>query len=161
MFTGKIKKSITGFFILFLLAQTVLAQGGPGQRQARHEQMEARRVAFITRELSLTPAEAQDFWPVYNEYNEKRKAMMFRHQQQKNQIDNIDELSEEELLRIADAEILNMEEMTTLRREYHEKFKKILPLKKVIELYETERNFNRNLLRESRGSQRGGSRGRN
>ncbi len=161
MFNGKIKKSITGFFILFLFAQTVFAQGGPGQRQMRHEQMEARRVAFITRELSLTPAEAQDFWPVYNEYHEKRKAMMFRHQQQKQQIDNLDELSKEELLRIADAEILNMEEMTALRREYHEKFKDVLPLKKVIELYETERNFNRFLLRESRGSQRGGGRGRN
>lgn len=161
MFTGKIKKSITGFFILFLFAQTVLAQGGPGQRQMRHEQMEARRIAFITRELSLTPDEARDFWPVYNEYNEKRKAMMFRHQQQKQLIDNVDELSEEELLRIADAEILNMEEMTALRREYHEKFKEVLPLKKVIELYETERNFNRFLLRESRGSERGGGRGRN
>lgn len=161
MFTGKIKKSITGFFILFLFAQTLLAQGGPGQRQMRHEQMEARRVAFITRELSLSPDEAQDFWPVYNEYHEKRKEMMFRHQQQKQQIDNLDELSEEELLRIADAEILNMEEMTALRREYHEKFKEVLPLKKVIELYETERNFNRFLLRESRGSERGGGRGRN
>lgn len=161
MFTGKIKKSITGFFILFLFAQTVLAQGGPGQRQLRQEQMEARRVAFITRELSLTPAEAQDFWPVYNEYHDKRKAMMFRHQQQRQQVDDLDELSEEELLRIADAEILNMEEMTALRREYHEKFKKVLPLRKVIELYETERNFNRFLLRESRGSERGGGRGRN
>jgi hypothetical protein len=161
MFTGKIKKSITGFFILFLFAQTVLAQGGPGQRQMRHEQIEARRIAFITRELSLTPDEARDFWPVYNEYHEKRKAMMFRHQQQKQQIDNLDELSEEELLRIVDEEILNMEEMTGLRREYHEKFKEVLPLKKVIELYETERNFNRFLLRESRGSERGGGRGRN
>jgi hypothetical protein len=161
MFTGKIKKSITGFFILFLFAQTIFAQGGPGQRQMRHEQIEARRIAFITRELSLTPDEARDFWPVYNEYHEKRKAMMFRHQQQKQQIDNLDELSEEELLRIVDEEILNMEEMTALRKEYHEKFKEVLPLKKVIELYETERNFNRFLLRESRGSERGGGRGRN
>ena len=73
----------------------------------------------------------------------------------------MDELSEKELLRLADAEIMNMEEMTAMRREYHEKFKKVLPLKKVIELYETERNFNRFLLRESRGSERGGGRGRN
>ncbi|MBW6480649.1 MAG: hypothetical protein K0B37_14570 [Bacteroidales bacterium] len=153
--------SFTTFLIIILIFQTGWAQGGPGQSQERQEQMEARRIAFITRELSLTPAEAKEFWPVYNEYHNKRNEMMRKHRAQRQQVNNLDRLSEQELLEIADAEITNMEEMAALRREYHEKFKTILPVKKVIELYEAERNFNRNLLRESRGVQRGGGRGRN
>lgn len=153
--------SFSTFLVSILFFQTVWAQGGPGQRQERQEQMEARRIAFITRELSLTPAEAKAFWPVYNQYHEKRNEMMRKHQSQRQQLDNLDRLSEQELLLIADAEIANMEEMTALRREYHEKFKEILPIIKVIELYETERNFNRFLLRESRGTPRGAGRGRN
>lgn len=153
--------SFSTILAIILFIQTGWAQGGLGQRQERQEQMEARRIAFITRELSLTPAEATDFWPVYNEYNNKRNEMMRKHQAQRQQVNNLDRLSEQQLLVIADAEITNMEEMAALRREYHEKFKKILPVKKVIELYEAERNFNRNLLRESRGVQRGPGRGRN
>ncbi len=153
--------SFSTILAIILFIQTGWAQGGPGQRQERHEQMEARRIAFITRELSLTPAEAKAFWPVYNEYHEKRNEMMRKHRSQRQQLNNLDRLSEQELLLIADAEIANMEEMAALRREYHEKFKNILPVKKVIELYEAERNFNRNLLRESRGTPRGAGRGRN
>ena len=160
--TNKISSlSISTFLAILLFIQTGWAQGGFGQRQERQEQMEARRISFITRELSLTPTEAKAFWPVYNEYHNKRNEMMRRHQAQRLQLDNLDRLSEQELLEIADAEITNMEEMAALRREYHEKFKEILPLKKVIELYETERNFNRFLLRESRGTPRGSGRGRN
>ena len=160
--TSKISSlSISTLLALVIFIQSGWAQGGFGQRQERREQMETQRIAFITRELSLTPSEAKAFWPVYNQYHDKRNKMMRKHQAQRQQLNNLDRLTEQELIEIADAEITNMEEMAALRREYHEKFKKVLPLKKVIELYETERNFNRFLLRESRGTPRSGGRGRN
>lgn len=155
---------LLGFVLITFCTETALAQRGQRERQERHErheQIEARRVAFITRELSLTPAEAQEFWPVYNEYNQKRAQMMARHRQQRMNIENLENLTEQQLLELADADIANMEEMVRLRREYHERFKKILPLKKVIQLYETERDFNRSLFRETRGQQRPAGRGRN
>jgi len=33
------------------------------------------RVSFITTEMQLTPAEAEKFWPIYNEYRDKIKAI--------------------------------------------------------------------------------------
>jgi hypothetical protein len=42
------------------------AQNGNGQRQ---EKIQALKIAFITQKLKLTPAEAEKFWPVYNQYN--------------------------------------------------------------------------------------------
>jgi predicted O-linked N-acetylglucosamine transferase (SPINDLY family) len=42
------------------------------QFEQQREKIESQRIAFITQELDLTPAEAQAFWPVYNEYDKKR-----------------------------------------------------------------------------------------
>src|SRR5690606_27900162 len=41
-------------------------QQRPNQRQ--FEQIEAEKIAFITKELALTPKEAQRFFPIYNQY---------------------------------------------------------------------------------------------
>ncbi|WP_262245475.1 hypothetical protein [Parapedobacter soli] len=37
-------------------------------RAERFERIEAEKIAFITKELNLTPSEAQKFFPVYNQY---------------------------------------------------------------------------------------------
>ncbi len=132
---------------------------GQGQFQEKYREFEARRIAFITRELSLTPDEAQVFWPVYNQYNKKRNQMMINHRQQRVNIADLDNLSENELKELAYAEIHNMEEMLALRKEYHARFLEILSPKKVLLLYNAEREFNRTLYREGRGGRQG--RGRN
>ncbi|MGV3761789.1 hypothetical protein [Parapedobacter sp.] len=38
-------------------------------RAERFERIEAEKIAFITKELNLTPSEAQKFFPVYNQYH--------------------------------------------------------------------------------------------
>lgn len=152
----------SGFVILIILfiCGVKPAEAQRGQWQERQREMESRRIAWITQQVSLTPAEAKVFWPLYTEYNEKRNEMMLRHRSQRRQVTQLEKLSEAELMELADADISNMEEMAALRRGYHEKFKEILPLKKVIELYEAERNFNRRLYQEGRRNQSDG-RGRN
>jgi len=149
--------------VSFLLFSSIIAEAQPPRRgpmQERFRELESRRVAFITRELSLTPQEAQVFWPVYNEYHEKRLKMMVSHRNQRIETTNIEDLAENELLEIAENEILSLEEMASLRREYHEKFKDILPILKVVKLYNAERGFNRQLLEDGRGGI-GPGRGRN
>lgn len=39
------------------------------------EQVEAQKVAFFTQKLNLSVEESQAFWPIYNEYQEKNKAL--------------------------------------------------------------------------------------
>ena len=51
--------------MMILPAFTMLAQDQTGRAR---EQVEAFRVAYYTRELNLSSSEAQQFWPVYNEY---------------------------------------------------------------------------------------------
>lgn len=40
-------------------------------QQNRFEAIESEKIAYITKELKLTPAEAQKFFPLYNKYNEE------------------------------------------------------------------------------------------
>jgi hypothetical protein len=60
--------------VMLILTITALAQPkrnmrpGPGMQK-----LESMHIAYLTRELALTPEEAQQFWPVYNKYrNELR-----------------------------------------------------------------------------------------
>ncbi|MBK8353862.1 MAG: hypothetical protein IPL13_00425 [Saprospiraceae bacterium] len=37
------------------------------------DRIQAQMVAYLTSELSLTPQEAEKFWPLYNEYKNKER----------------------------------------------------------------------------------------
>ena len=58
---------LTGIMIL-----TVTAYCQPDRNiQDRKEQIKAQKVAYLTNRLQLTPREAEIFWPLYNEYEQK------------------------------------------------------------------------------------------
>lgn len=129
--------------------------------QAQDSSMEAirtRRIAFLTERMSLTPEEAKQFWPVYNEYNEKRDQQSDAHRQKWSDKE-VSEMSPEEAGRYAEDQVLYMESAAAIKREYYEKLKRILPVKKIALLYEAERDFNKMLFQEARrrGRDGGGS----
>lgn len=138
---------MAAFAILFLFVLW------PAQAQttndARIEAIESRRIAFLTEKMALTPDEARVFWPVYNEYNRRRDEFTAEHRKRWHKA-NISEMSNEEAGRFAEDHILHMERNSALKREYHEKLKRILPARKIALLYEAERDFNRVLFQEAR-----------
>jgi hypothetical protein len=154
MKTSTLQNLLLFSFLILAHLPEGYTQGRQRNWQEHYKQLEARRIAFLTNEIALTPEEAQIFWPVYNEYNQKRNQMMIRHRRQRVEERNFDQLSERELRDLADADLNNMKEMLQLRRDYHEKFLQILPTVKVILLYDAERNFNRRLYQEDRGGRK-------
>ena len=70
-------------FIFAFLANGVSAQAGhPPKGKADTtknslgaERVQALKVAFITKQLNLTSDEAEKFWPIYNDYQDKRDAV--------------------------------------------------------------------------------------
>jgi hypothetical protein len=131
--------------------------------ERQKEKIEAQRVAFITDKLDLTPAEAQVFWPVYNEYDKKRHEInkMFPKPSDKD-IKPIEEMTDKEAMDIADGQLVEAQKMLELRKEYHGKFKNVLPPKKLLKLYDAERDFQRELidrLRDGRGPGQGPGKG--
>jgi len=142
--------------IMVLLAQTsfVYAQQEKypdrqkGNRQKpNREKVEAQRVAFITQELDLTPDEAKVFWPVYNEYDKKRHELKKAFKNAGNfHKPEIEKLTEKEAVQILDNQIIEAQKLLDLRKEYHIRFKSVLPAVKVLQLYDAEREFQKMLI---------------
>ena len=103
--------------------------------------------------MELTPQEAQVFWPVYNQFDAKRRALKqnFGRNVRPENLD-IDKLSDKEATELADGQIIEAQKLIDLRKEYHAQFKSILPPKKVLKLYEAERGFQKELLGQIRGN---------
>ncbi len=149
---------ITSIGATLLLFATINAGAQPGRgMQHRHGQIEAQKIAFITKELDLSPQEAQVFWPVYNEFDAKRKALResFR---TNTELSNkkIDDVTDKEAADLADNQLIQSQKLLDLRKEYHLKFKSTLPIKKVLKLYEAERRFQEELLGQIRGNRKNG-----
>jgi hypothetical protein len=127
-----------------------MAQQGRGEGRGRmHKEIKAQKISYITQELELTPEEAQLFWPVYNEMEKKKEALRKEGRVLFHKIRNgLDSIPESELVQISDDMIAYRIKDAQLNREYHEKFKKILPIRKVLELYHTEKQFQSMLLRK-------------
>ncbi|MDQ3109339.1 MAG: hypothetical protein M3R17_05550 [Bacteroidota bacterium] len=142
--------------VLAFLANGLSAQNAGGspkgkpdtaQTASGSERVQALKVAFITERLDLTPAEAEKFWPVYNEYQDKREAVRRQLQADYKIIrEQADQLTPEELTRIADEEVSLKAKDAALVSEMHEKLKKILPPKKLAQLYVAEEDFKRRLV---------------
>ena len=113
----------------------------------KKEKVEAMRIAFLTQKLDLSPEEAQKFWPVYNEFQKKREELHKKHKEGiKNAKGNLDSLSDKQIEAIVDDEIVFRQKNLDLEKEYHAKFKAVLPIKKVAKLYRAEEQFSRHLL---------------
>jgi Spy/CpxP family protein refolding chaperone len=67
-------KKIT--LILIFLAISVLGYTQDRDQSYDKEKLDAARVAYITNRLDLKPAQAEKFWPVFNQYQEDRKVLM-------------------------------------------------------------------------------------
>ncbi len=132
-----------------LMAQTNNQRNGQQGRNngGKHEKMEAQKIAFITQEVNLTPDEAKVFWPVYNEYEAKRQEMRKSFKNSDNlRKDEIDKLTEKEASQILDNQLVEAQKFVDLRKEYHSKFKSVLPAVKVLKLYDAEREFQKMLI---------------
>src|ERR1700739_2094887 len=62
-------KRLCLFISFVLVCCFVKAQVVQPATNAPGEKIEALKVAFISKDLNLTPQEAERFWPIYNQYS--------------------------------------------------------------------------------------------
>ncbi|MFO7791031.1 MAG: hypothetical protein R6V32_10720 [Bacteroidales bacterium] len=140
------KHWIIGIAILFLVPVNGLAQ-----KHCRHEAMEAEKVSYLTQNLDLTVMEAQKFWPVYNEYQDEieENALAQRAVIRKLNPENSD-LTGKEVENKIDELVQLQTDKASIQKSYHQKFKKVLPIKKVALFYHYNKEFKRHLLKKYR-----------
>ncbi len=136
-------KKILICLTIFICTQVV------AQETSKNEKIEAMKVGFITNKLELSAKEAQLFWPLYNEYNQKmdklRKTKKSDFDDLKNKGENP---TDKEISTFMDEVFATRQKELDLQKEYFDKYAKVLPLKKVALLYQAENQFKRELLRK-------------
>ena len=120
-------------------------------RPDRQDKIYAAKVAFFTERLQLTPQEAEKFWPVYNDYQNRRdKIIQDRKNTTEYYIKNADNLSDKEIDQILNDYISYQKKETALLENFNSQLKTILPERKVIKVYITEIQFRNYLLGQLR-----------
>lgn len=138
--------------LLIFIFTLVICKGSSAQMNDKKEKIESFKFAFITRKLDLSSKEAQLFWPLYNEYLDKLEVLKSnRKKELKNPNISIDNFSDKELEGLLDADFSSKLKEIELSKEYFNKFKSTIPIRKVVLLYKAEDEFKRELLRQISG----------
>src|SRR6476660_8222319 len=120
-------KKIYTIVFSMLLFLTAMAQDDQQRGLGR---LEAYKMAYLTKKLNLTPQEAQQFWPIYNQYQQEIKSV--RTDAKSNRPD----------------EIQLEEKMLNIRKKYNSEFSKALNPEKVNTLYKSEKEFGHMVQKE-------------
>lgn len=136
------KKIISVLCALALVSAVAFAQKPEkkGDKEQWREKARAEQVALITEELNLTEAEAQAFWPVYNEVQEQRREAF------KVQADAMKALKKavevgDKTTELLDAYAQAKEQCYKIDAQALKRFKKVLSDEKVAKLVLAEEKF--------------------
>ena len=127
------------FIIVFCLSHQLIY----GQASKDKTNLDSQKIAFYTSKIELTVEESQDFWAVYNEMENEIKALKSKNTHGKMILINKKylELSDFELEEILDSKLKMGKNLMDITIKYHEKFKEILPIKKVAKYYQSTKEF--------------------
>ncbi len=117
------------------------------------DKLNAFKIGFFTRRLDLTTGEAEKFWPAYNEYQDKRNALLLEKASLiRNFTRNRSSLTDRQLTEMGDRLMDLLSEESTLAVNFHKKLKEILTPSKVILFYQVENQYKAALLNELQGN---------
>ncbi|MBS1653000.1 MAG: hypothetical protein JSU07_13425 [Bacteroidetes bacterium] len=112
---------------------------------AQNDKLEQLRVTFINKKLSLSISEADKFWPVYNEYQDKiktiRKNLRIAHRK------NVEVISDSELEELYKLDIKSKQAEADIHKQYIEQIKAIIGLKKTVKLRIAEDEFKKEIIK--------------
>jgi hypothetical protein len=124
-------------------------QQTPQEREAFRQKIQAHKIAYFTERLSLTPAEAEKFWSLYNTYQDEREKLLNEFVQ-KTRVKK-GSGSEFDVSKLSDAEARKLVNDRALvigleRKFHHDLCKLFSDPKRVLTFYDTERGFQRVLI---------------
>lgn len=141
---------ITFVAVMILLPDYSVAQNRGGKKHFDRESFEAKRNAFITAELGLTPEEASDFIPLCNELRKRKFEIGKECRKLSKEIDHKSNPTDEDYSKVIDECLDVGVKEAELEREYFEKFKKILPPEKLYKYRKAEFRFVRQFMKADR-----------
>ncbi len=117
------------------------------QSDAKREKIDALRASFIAKKVNFTTQEGQAFWPLYNEMNDKQDAARKTFKLQYNANTNFNFGTDKDAEAYLNAELALKQKEYEIYKEYYDKFKKILPVKKVAAVRRADEDFKKELIK--------------
>jgi len=118
---------------------------GQVKDKKNREKIKSARIALITDRLGLTPEQAEKFWPIYNEFIDKRASVAGEFRKEKRLIDP-ETASEEEKKRYIAIDLEKKQRFLELEKKYSERILNVISSQQMISLRKAERDFRRMLL---------------
>lgn len=112
-------------FYLILLLFVSVCNAVMAQEEDKNDggRLQAYKIAFLTKRLDLSPAEAQRFWPVYNKYQDEIRSIRMEYRKNKG------------------SEIEMEEKILNIRKKYNSEFSKAVSPEKVNTFFRAEKEF--------------------
>jgi len=144
---------MTAFFML------LFNSGIKAQEQDDSDRLSAYKIAFFTKKLNLTSAEAEKFWPVYNDYSSRKsKIQVDRVTTMRYANMNEANITDQEMASIAQKLSQSYVDESNLTLSFTSQITKILPPRKIVRLYQAEAQYKLQLLKELNERRQGGGR---
>lgn len=158
------------FIAFFFTTFGLFAQERRGPSPEEIERIKAAKVAFVTERLDLDSKTAQQFWPIFNEYEAAKEKLgrefgdkmadEFGIHSLHREVDNLSDDKAEKLLSML---LEKQEQQLKLEKDYMGKFAKVLSPKQVLMIHRFDSDFRRKLMnrwqdrdRKDKGNPRGG-----
>lgn len=151
---------------LMICIPFVYAQPRDNGPKPKQEKIEELKIALITKELNLSPEEAEKFWPVYNEMGNELKTEKKKQRGINKELRENHSTYSEAQFRDKSGAIMSSEiRCAELKKSYHDKIGSIIGYKKATKLLSLEQRFKKELLNRlnktqnkpgNRGQGRGG-----
>lgn len=146
---------ITFVAVLVQFSSEALAQGKKEKANSGfdREAFEAKRNAYITAEVGLTPEEAEVFIPLCSEMRQKLFEVGRDCRKLSKQVHKKEHPTNEDYLLIIDAELETRMKEAQIERDYYEQFKKVISPEKLYKYRIAEMTFIRNFMKKREGKQ--------
>ncbi|NML65339.1 hypothetical protein HHL22_08995 [Hymenobacter sp. RP-2-7] len=124
------------------------------QAGARLNQLDNAKIAFITSRLTLSQEQAQRFWPIYNEFVQRRRELNRSARLLRRDATN-PALTDAQLRDYFTQDFSTRQQQLNLEKEYFDKLQKVISLRQIAQLFQAERDFTKEVLQRVAGNRAG------
>ncbi|MGK7395266.1 MAG: hypothetical protein ACNS62_11885 [Candidatus Cyclobacteriaceae bacterium M3_2C_046] len=114
--------------------------------QDQMDKIESARIGLITERLGLDPDQAERFWPIYNEFIERRRSLRNEFNQARKNID-IAQATEAQRQQLIEKELDMKQREVGLEKDYSDRLLNIISTRQLLALRKAEQDFREMLLR--------------
>jgi hypothetical protein len=132
-------KKLNLLFVALIMGFAVNAQDFNDYLEVSREVLKTEKKALIAEVMQFTSEESQAFWPLYNEYEQKKYTVNTRYFNLIEKfVENYENMSDEVAVELINESIAIKGELIKLQKTYAKKFQKILTPQKTVKYLQAE-----------------------